>query len=128
MSFKTQPPAPDPKDLFDEIWKRFAEDRRENRANAYINLQRAFCEHAAEIVPVYMTATEHMKMIADIEEYTKGDKQSETGNPLDTVSRWLNGDLELSRIPLEAIRHDSSLSVLPKSDAGQHGGHERADF
>jgi hypothetical protein len=90
--------------IYEVIWAKFAEDRRENRATAYTNLQRAFCEHAADLVPAYLTAKEHMSMIAEIEEWTKGDKQSDSGDPTETMSSWLRGDMELSRIPLEAVR------------------------
>lgn len=88
------------KSIYEEIWQKFAEDRKNNRAMAYTNLQRSFAEHAAELVPAYLTAKEHMSLVADIEPFTKGDKQSETGDPLSSMSDWLRGDLELSRIPL----------------------------
>jgi hypothetical protein len=88
------------KAIYESIWSKFSEDRKANRSMAYTNLQRAFAEHAADLVPAYMTAKEHMSMVADIEQWTKGDKQSETGDPLTSMSEWLRGDLELSRIPL----------------------------
>lgn len=88
------------KSIYEQIWGKFAEDRKNNRAMAYTNLQRSFAEHAAELVPAYLTAKEHMSLVADIEPFTKGDKQSETGDPLSSMSDWLQGNLELSRIPL----------------------------
>jgi hypothetical protein len=88
------------KSIYEKIWAKFAEDRKNNRSMAYTNLQRSFAEHAAELVPAYLTAKEHMSLVADIEPFTKGDKQSETGDPLSSMSDWLRGDLELSRIPL----------------------------
>jgi hypothetical protein len=93
----------DARAIYESIWARFAADRKENRATAYVNLQRAFCEHAADLVPAYLTAKEHMGMVADIEQYTKTDKQSDSGNPLSMMADWLNGSTELSRIPLEAL-------------------------
>lgn len=92
------------RNIYEEIWHKFAEDREQNRSMAYTNLQRSFAEHAAELVPMYLTAKEHMSLVADIEPFTKGDKQSESGNPLDSMSDWLSGKLELSRIPLETVR------------------------
>jgi hypothetical protein len=88
------------KSIYEGIWAKFGEDRKKNRSIAYTNLQRAFADHASELVPTYMTAKEHMSMVADIEQWTKGDKQSESGDPLSSMSDWLRGDLELSRIPL----------------------------
>lgn len=92
------------RNIYEEIWHKFAEDRKSNRATAYTCLQQSFAEHAADLVPAYLTAKEHMSLIADIENFTKGDKQSESGNPLDSMSDWLSGKLELSRIPLEVGR------------------------
>ncbi len=89
------------RDIYEEIWAKFAVDRKENRAFAYAALQRSLAEHAADLVPAYMTAKEHMSMVADVEQWTKQDKQSETGDPLESMSGWLRGDIELSRIPLE---------------------------
>jgi hypothetical protein len=94
----------DAKFIYETIWAKFAEDRKENRAMAYANLQRALAEHAADLVPAYMTAKEHMSMVSDVEQWTKSDKQSESGDPLESMSGWLRGDLELSRIPLETGR------------------------
>lgn len=88
------------KSIYEEIWQKFAEDRKNNRATAYANLQRALAEHAAELVPAYATAKEHMGMISDIEQWTISDKQSKSGDPLETMSDWLRGGIELSRIPL----------------------------
>jgi hypothetical protein len=92
------------REIYMKIWTQFAVDRKENRATAYVNLQRAFSEHAAELVPAYLTAKEHMTLISDIEQWTKSDKQSESGDPMSLVSDWLNGGVELSRIPLESMR------------------------
>lgn len=90
----------DARSIFQNIWLKFAIDRKENRAKAYVNLQQAFCEHAADLVPVYLTAKEHMSMVSEIEEWTKSDKQSGSGDPLTMMASWLNGEMELSRIPL----------------------------
>ena len=92
------------KEIYEFIWAKFARDRKTSRTTAYANLQKALCEHAADLVPDYMTAKEHMSMVAEMEGFTKGDKQSETGDPLESMSGWLRGDLELSRIPLEQAR------------------------
>ena len=92
----------DPKAIYEGIWAKFSVDRKENRATAYANLQRSLAEHAADLVPAYMTAKEHMSMVADVEQWTKADKQSESGDPMESMGGWLRGDIDLSRIPLEA--------------------------
>lgn len=92
------------RDIFDQIWKQFAIDRKESRAVACAKFQRALAEHAADLVPAYATAKEFMTMVFECEQYTKEDKQSESGNPLDTMSDWLSGKVELSRTPLEQAR------------------------
>lgn len=94
----------DAKSIYESIWAKFAEDRKVNRAMAYTNLQKAFAEHAADLVPGYLTAKEHMSMVADIEVWTKSDKQSESGDPLQMMSDWLQGNVELSRTPLEQTK------------------------
>lgn len=92
------------KATFDGIWKQFSIDRRESRATAAAKLQRSLAEHAADLVPMYATAKELMSMVFECEQYTKEDKQSESGDPLSNMSGWLRGDVELSRIPLETVR------------------------
>lgn len=92
--------------MYENIWAEFAEDRNDNRAKAYANLQQNLAKHAAELVPYYYTAKEHISVIGEVEQYTKGDKQSESGDPKELVSRWLRGDddVDLSRVPLEKIQ------------------------
>lgn len=87
--------------VYDTIWQEFAKDREKNRSIAYANLQRNLAIHAAELVPDYMTAKEHVSIIGEIEQYTKGDAAGERGDPRDIVSGWLRGEMELSRVPLE---------------------------
>lgn len=92
------------KEVYESIWEQFAIDRKNNRALACTNFQRALAEHAADLVPAYMTAKEHMAMVFECEQYSKSDKQSESGDPLESMSSWLRGDIELSRTPLETAR------------------------
>ena len=86
--------------VFENIWAKFAEDRKANRSMAYANLQRSIAEHAADLVPAYFTAKEHLTVIADVEQWTKNEKQSESGNPLESMAGWLSGELDLSRISM----------------------------
>jgi hypothetical protein len=86
--------------IYEKIWAEFAENRKANRATAYGNLQRALAEHAADLVPHYFTAKEHLSVVADVEQYTKSDKQSDSGNPTETIANWLNGGLDLSRVSM----------------------------
>jgi hypothetical protein len=89
------------KAVYDSIWAQFAVDRQNNRAQAYAKLQQNFAKFAAQLVPAYMTAKEHVSIIGDIEQYTKGDQQSASGDPQQLISSWLRGESDLSRIPLE---------------------------
>lgn len=93
-----------PKQLYKEMWDKFDEDRAKGRSMAWTNLQRSLSKNASELVPAYFTAKELMSVVSDIEQWTKNDKQSETGNPLDAMSDWLSGKIELSRTPLEVVR------------------------
>ena len=45
-----------------------------------------------------------MSIIGEIEQYTKGDQGGETGDPLEIMSKWLRGEKELSRVPLEKVQ------------------------
>ena len=91
---------PTAKEIFENIWKQFAADRKEGRASASAKLQRALAEHASDLVPAYATAKEFMSMVFDCEQYTKEDKQSNSGDPMSNMSDWLSGKIELSRISM----------------------------
>jgi hypothetical protein len=90
--------------VYEDIWEKFSVDRKKSRSLAYRNLQRRLSMNAATLVPSYLTAKEHMSMIADIEDWTKAEKESDTGDPSELMAKWLRGESELSRTPLEAIR------------------------
>lgn len=90
----------DAKAIFDKIWKQFATDRKEGRANASAKLQRALAEHASDLVPAYATAKEFMSMVFECEAFTKEDKQSNAGDPLSNMADWLSGNVDLSRISM----------------------------
>lgn len=92
------------KGVYDSIWEEFAKDRKNNRSQAYAKLQQNFAMHAAKLVPYYMTAKEHMGIIGEIEQYTKGEGGTETGDPQEAISAWLRGERDLSRIPLEKLQ------------------------
>lgn len=103
---------PEPKDpkkktakqVYKEIWEEFARDRQNNRAQAYTRLQQNFAKNADVLVPGYATAKEHMAMIGDIEQYTKGDQQSASGDPREIVGAWLRGEEDISRVPLGKVQ------------------------
>lgn len=90
--------------IYEDIWEKFSVDRKKSRSLAYRNLQRRLSKHAADLVPSYLTAREHMTMIADIEDWTKAEKESDVADPSEAIARWLRGDLEMSRTPLESLR------------------------
>jgi hypothetical protein len=86
---------------YGSIWTEFAKDRLKDRAKAYVNLQQNMALKASVLVPAYFTATEHMKQIGEIEQYTKADQQSALGDPQQVVGDWLMGKTDLSRVPLD---------------------------
>jgi hypothetical protein len=90
----------DAKSIYEQIWAKFAVDRKDNRSMAYANLQRSLAEHAADLVPEYFTAKEHLSVVADVEQWTKNEKQSESGNPIESMASWLSGELDLSRVSM----------------------------
>jgi hypothetical protein len=56
-------------------------------------------------VPYYMTAKEFMGIISEIESHTKGDAAATTTDePIDVVSKWLRGEVQLSKVPLEKLQ------------------------
>ena len=88
------------KSIYEQIWAKFAADRKGSRSLAYANLQRSLAEHAADLVPAYFTAKEHLSVVADVEQWAKGDGRGEAGNPIESMSDWLSGKLDLSRISM----------------------------
>lgn len=89
------------KSVYENMWKQFAEDWKKGKALAYTNLLSNLTFWASDLVPAYMTAKEHMAMIAEATEHAKRDGASAHEDPRQLISSWLRGDSELSRIPLE---------------------------
>jgi hypothetical protein len=94
------------KEAFDHIWRTFGRNRKKSKGKAFANLLQDITEHASELVPYYMTAKEFVSIIAEIETHTKGDEQSQSADPKELVASWLrgDGDVDLSRVPLEKIQ------------------------
>jgi hypothetical protein len=90
---------------YDTMWAQFDEDCEKNWTEACRNLRRALCRNAGELVPAYTNMKDHMEMVFKVKEQMKETERPEdAANPVDTMSNWLRGDVELSRIPLEAVR------------------------
>lgn len=88
------------REIYKTIWAEFARDRKVNRTTAYANLQHALAEHAADLVPAYFTAKEHLSVVADVEQWAKNDKPTNV-NPVEAVADWLSGKgPDLSRISM----------------------------
>jgi hypothetical protein len=92
------------KHAFDTIWRRFGKNRKKGRSGAFSTLLQDMTEHAAELVPYYMTAKEFVSIISEIETHTKGEDGRKDGDPRDLVSAWLRGEEDMSRVPLEKIQ------------------------
>jgi hypothetical protein len=90
---------------FDEMWKQFDIDCEKNWSGACRNLRRAMCQNAGELVPDYSNMKDFIDMIFKIKEQMKSaERPEDQANPIDTLSSWLRGEKELSRIPLEMTR------------------------
>ena len=88
--------------LYRNIWRQFAEDTKEKgKSAAYNGLKENYALCADDLVPHIMTATEHMRVIGDCDKNI--DPGGIAGEDIrEVVEKWLRGDIELSRIPLEA--------------------------
>lgn len=86
----------DASDIYGQIWEKFKNLRKQGKGKAWSSLQAEFCLHAAELVPHYMTAKEHMAMIAEIENYVAGDEHGSSQDPIEWTSRFLRGEVEIS--------------------------------
>jgi HSP90 family molecular chaperone len=86
---------------YEGIWREFAKNSKKSKSQAYAQLKEDLATFAPELVPVLMTAKEHMSLIAEAETHVKGDGPSSQEDPRSIVSQWLQGKIELSRIPLE---------------------------
>ena len=96
--------AEETKLIAQRMFSQWAEDRKKGRGLAYTNLQQALAKHATDLVPDYMQMDRLIEKLAFLEPLTGADKQSESGDPLEGMAKWLRGDLDLSRIPLEVAR------------------------
>jgi hypothetical protein len=87
--------------IYRNIWQQFAEDTKEKgKSAAYVGLKENYALCADDMVPHIMTSGEHMRVISDCDKNIS-DPSGIAGEDIrDVVSRWLRGDIELSRIPL----------------------------
>ena len=93
------------REVYDAMWAQFDEDCEKNWTTACRNLRRALCQNAGELVPAYTNFKDHMEAVFKVKEQMKeAERPEESSNPVDTMANWLRGDIELSRIPLEATR------------------------
>jgi len=83
------------------MWQQFADDWKTGKSLAYSNLLCNLTQWASDLVPTYMTAKEHMSIIGEATEFAKSDGRMRNEDPRELISRWLRGEDDLSRIPLE---------------------------
>ena len=111
------------KAAYDDIWAAFSKDLKKGKSYANANLLDNLTIFASYLVPTVMTAKEHTSLIMELAEKTTGEKGTSSGeDPMDLMSKWLQGSVDLSRIPLKNPRHynDADLSALPASHATEH--------
>jgi hypothetical protein len=93
------------KKAFESIWRKFGENRKKGRTSAFSILLQDLTKHASDLVPYYMTAKEFMGIISEIESHTKGDTATSTNDdPLELMSKWIRGEVQLSKVPLEKVQ------------------------
>jgi regulator of protease activity HflC (stomatin/prohibitin superfamily) len=90
------------KNAYDNIWKQYAEDMKKGKMFASRNLLANLTLFASELVPIMMTAKEHTTLIMELSEKISGDESGKGGeSPTELMGKWIRGDVDLSRIPLE---------------------------
>lgn len=87
--------------IYESMWQQFSEDWKKGKSVAYSNLLSNLTKWASDLVPIYMTAKEHMSLIGEATEHAKTAGQGQHEDPRALVSAWLRGQDDLSRIPLE---------------------------
>ena len=93
------------REAYDAMWAQFDRDAETNWTEACRNLRRALCQNAGELVPLYFNSKDHMEAVFKVKEQMKSaERPEEAGDPVETMSKYLRGEIELSRIPLEAPR------------------------
>ena len=90
------------KAAYDDIWAAFSKDLKRGKAYANTNLLENLTIFASLLVPIMMTAKEHTTLIMELAEKTSSEKGGTAGeDPTDLMGKWLRGETDLSRIPLE---------------------------
>ena len=89
------------KEVYTTIWAQFSEDRKKGRAFAYAKLIEGLNKHCSDLVPTYMTDRDRFGIIKEAESFIGENEQSQHESIPEMVGKWLSGEIELSRIPLE---------------------------
>jgi len=89
------------KGVYDDIWMAFSKDLKKGKGFANANLLNNLTEFASYLVPIVMNAKEHTSLIMELAEKMSSEKGHHGENPTELMSKWLRGDIDLSRIPLE---------------------------
>jgi hypothetical protein len=80
----------------------FADDSKNGgKSIAYTHLKENLALAATDLVPHMMTAKEHMAVIADCDKNISSDGGIAGEDIRQVVEKWLRGDIQLSRIPLD---------------------------
>ena len=87
--------------VHDGIWKQFADDLEKGRSFASDRFARNLATFASKLVPYYFTDKELASTINEALEHVKGEDGRSNEDPAELMGKWLRGEAELSRIPLE---------------------------
>ena len=91
------------KTIYENLWLQFSKDWGKGRSFAYANLLQNLTKCAAELVPHYMTAKEHMAMVNEAASNVQEGSHMVQEDPRELIGKWIAGEADLSRIPLGKV-------------------------
>lgn len=87
--------------IYQQMWEQFSADIEKGKSFAYGRLLTNLTAWASRLVPFYMTAKEHMTLVSEAAENSKGEGKQSAEDPRSLISSWLRGEEDLSRIKLD---------------------------
>jgi hypothetical protein len=89
-------------DIYGDICEEFEKNFKRSKSMAYANYVSGMMKNARTLVPLYMSATEHMKLVSEAASNIKGNEATAQEDPREMMAEWLRGERDLTRVPFEA--------------------------
>jgi flagellar biosynthesis regulator FlaF len=88
--------------IYEKMWAQYPEDLKKGKNYANRELLTNLTTFSKWLVPIVMTAKEHTSLVLELSEKLTSDDRGGSGDEstLELTAKWLNGELDLSRIPL----------------------------